>query len=240
MAGRSSSPNRPAMAASPGAWSTCALPVTAASSTACHLGPDALGACGGGLGQPPGRALAQVQERFLSCRPRPGTRLARAVAARMIRVMLIADPRVTRRRQQVPGDLGQAAAYPGDDDQLAAVDPAPHPVPGMAGRGGVPHRSEPDGLVVVDQTVTRRLSPAEPTEYRPLFDKREEAPHPDRRTPGPHPRNHRGRQPPETVSPAEPGRQPPESVVTARLTCGHPPARPRFPRSALNVKTSPL
>ena len=106
-----------------------------------HLGADPLRPGCAASHQPPGRALAQRQERDLPGGPGPGAGLPRPVPGRAARVMLIADPRVTRRGQQVAGDLGQPAACPGHDDQLTAVHPAPHPVPGMAGRGGVPHRS---------------------------------------------------------------------------------------------------
>ncbi len=55
------------------------------------------------------------------------------------------------------------------------------------------------------KTVTRRLTPAELAEYQPLFDNAKKAPRPARRTPGPHPRDHRGRQQPQrAVKPAEP------------------------------------
>ena len=46
------------------------------------------------------------------------------------------------------------------------------------------------------KTVTRRLTPAELAEYQPLFDNAKKAPRPAHRTPGPHPRDHRGRQQP--------------------------------------------
>jgi hypothetical protein len=116
-----------------------------------HLRPDPLRSGGGGLGQPPGRARTEVQECFLSRRPgaRPG--LARSVAWWVMRVMLAGDPRAARRGQGVAGNLGQPAAGAGDDDQLAAVHPAPDPVPDMTGRGGVPHRPEPDRLILVHQ-----------------------------------------------------------------------------------------
>ena len=61
-----------------------------------HLGPDPLRPGGGGFGQPPGRARAQAQERFLGCRPRPRPGLARAVPGRVAGVMLIDDPRAAR------------------------------------------------------------------------------------------------------------------------------------------------
>ena len=53
----------------------------------------------------------------------------------------------------MPGDLGRAAARAGGDHQLLPGGPAPHPRPGVAGRGGVADRPEPDRLVVADQPL---------------------------------------------------------------------------------------
>ena len=51
------------------------------------------------------------------------------------------------------GDLGQARAGAGHDDQLGPVHPAPHPLSDVAGRGGIPHRPEPDRLIIIDQPL---------------------------------------------------------------------------------------
>ena len=53
----------------------------------------------------------------------------------------------------MPGDLGRAAAGAGGDHQFLPGGPAPHPGPGVAGRGGVADRPEPDRLVVADQPL---------------------------------------------------------------------------------------
>jgi hypothetical protein len=87
------------------------------------------------------------------------------------------------------------------------------------------------------KTVTRRLTPGQLTEYQPLFDNARKLRAllaqlqdltmemtGERATPSSNPK---------------PEPRPPETVVKARLTCGQPPPTPRFPRSALNVKTSP-
>ena len=108
-----------------------------------HLRADPLRAGGGGLGQPPLRAVTDSQERGLGFGPRPRPRLARPVPARVVRVVLVADGRAARHRQTVPGDLGRAPAGAGGDHQFLPGSPAPHPRAGVAGRGGVADRPEP-------------------------------------------------------------------------------------------------
>src|ERR1700730_11438865 len=53
----------------------------------------------------------------------------------------------------------------------------------------------------------------------------EETPRPARRTPGPHPADHRGRRHHRALTPAEPEHPPPDSVGSARLTCGRHPSQ---------------
>jgi hypothetical protein len=50
-------------------------------------------------------------------------------------------------------------------------------------------------------TITRRLTPRELAEYRALVRQRQETPRPAHRTPGPHPRDRRDRQPPAAAKP---------------------------------------
>ena len=71
--------------------------------------------------------------------------------------MLVADLRAARDRQPVPGDLRRAPAGASGDHQLLPGGPAPHTRAGVAGRGGVTDRPEPDGLVIADQPlITQR------------------------------------------------------------------------------------
>jgi len=71
----------------------------------------------------------------------------------MVGVVLVEDARMARGGQPVPGDLDQPGAGAGHDGQFLAHDAAPHLRPDMPGRGGVAHRPEPDGLVIVDQPL---------------------------------------------------------------------------------------
>ena len=147
---RSPSANRPARR-QPERWSTGGAQERGELDRAGHLRPD------------PGVPVAAASTSQAGRRRRsPGTSasawvrgLGRGgrgpVPARVVRVVRVDDPRVARRGQAVPGDLGRARAGPGDDDQLLTGDPAPDPGARVAGRGGVAHRPEPDGLVVVDQ-----------------------------------------------------------------------------------------
>jgi hypothetical protein len=61
------------------------------------------------VGQPPGRALTEVQECFFRRRPWPGPGLPRPVAGRVMQIVVVADPRAARRGQLMAGDLGQPA-----------------------------------------------------------------------------------------------------------------------------------
>ena len=78
------------------------------------------------------------------------------------------------------------------------------------------------------KTVTRRLTPRELAEYQPLFDNARKLRALLSRTPGPHPRDRRDRQPPAA---AEPGTGDPRLRKTwaeARLTCGRHSSRTPF------------
>ena len=97
------------------------------------------------------RSRTKLEEGFLFGGAGPWPGLTWPIGARMIRVVLIGDARAARGRQRMPGDLGQAPAGAGHDDQFLAVHPAPHPLTDMPGRGGIPYRPEPDRLIVINQ-----------------------------------------------------------------------------------------
>ena len=88
---RSPSANRPAIAASPSAASTRSAPDHGGQlDRPGHLRPDPDRAGGGGLDQPPPGAVADAEERGLGFGARPWPGLARPVAARVVRVVLVA------------------------------------------------------------------------------------------------------------------------------------------------------
>ena len=149
------SANRPARAAVPRAWSTCA---TRGVWPGRRLRPSCAGSVGRRprrLGQPGSGARAQRQERGFLRGMSSGRPFVGVGPAGLRRVVLVHDGRVARSGPRVPGDHDRTAGGHGSDDQFVAMEAGRYPGVDQIVRDGVTDAS----TEMVQSQLTRRVVP---------------------------------------------------------------------------------